>query len=332
MNVTNSLDALRRANPRRTPRYEQELDDLATAALTRIKLASAGDQGSTRFVPSSGRSRRRIGRPAVAIPASAAALLAAAVVTFSLVVGSPVGPSAVPPAAAMEHAVARTATAADKSGIVRIEITQDGQLWATETVHWNGNNVSLGDQQPVRSGGDLLLVDGMMYAQDDPSAPGQWVAIGSPDSIDPGSGTTPNEFLAAARADAGGATLRRITAAMTDLTTTKGDDSSTVYEGHVPAGELARESGFKEGEAIRVLPYGYVAHGNASDPSAPIAMSITVGANGAVQTIVATWGGSATWVYKLTFTDLGSASTLTAPANAKPLRCVLPGHPHRDAC
>jgi hypothetical protein len=317
MNATDSLEALRRTNPRRTPHYNETLDRLTTSALDRLALGRAHVPAPVER-PSSRRSRRRLARPGIAISTGVALVAAAVIVTVVFVVGSPVGPTAIPPAAAMERAVAHSATAADKSGIVRIELTQDGALWATETVHWNGDNVSLSDQQPTRSGGDLLLVDGMVYAKDLPDAPEQWHAIGSPDSFEPDSGTTPTQFLAAAREDAGGSTLRRITAAMTDLITVAGQDGSTVYRGHVAAGELARETGFKEGQAIRVLPYGYVAHDDASDPSSPIAMTITVGADTTIHSIVAAWGGSSTWVYGLTFTELGSASQLTAPADAMP--------------
>ena len=44
-----------------------------------------------------------------------------------------------------------------------------------------------------------------------------WVAQGSPANIDPGSGTTPAEYLASVREDVGGATLRRLTSGMTAL-------------------------------------------------------------------------------------------------------------------
>ncbi len=316
MTYSESLRALRRTNPRRWPGNDAMLDQLATNALGRVDL----DDVQTAMPVErrwSGRAPRRMTRPAFAIPAAAASLVAATIVVATVLVGSPVGPPAVAPAAAMESAAARTAAAADQSGIVRVQISRNGDQWAAETVHWNANNVALSDQQPTRSGGDLLLVDGIMYAQDDPNAPGEWVEIGSPDLLLPGSGTGPNEFLTAAREDAGGETLRRLTAAMADLTTTPGADGSTVYGGHVPAGDLARERGFKEGTPIRVLPYGYVAHDAANDPSAPIAVTITVGADSTIRSITATWGGGSTWVYELTFRELGSAPELTAPSNPR---------------
>jgi hypothetical protein len=135
------------------------------------------------------------------------------------------------------------------------------------------------------------------------------------------------------REDASGETLRRITAAMTDLTThvTGIVDSSTIYQGHVPAGTLARETGTKEGQTIRVLPYGYVAHDNASEPSSPIAVTITVGSDDTIRAVTATWGGVSSWTYQLTFDDLGSAPELAAPTNARPLLdCRLA--PERPDC
>jgi hypothetical protein len=86
--------------------------------------------------------------------------------------------------------------------------------------------------------------------------------------FDPGTGTTPTEYLDAVREDVGGTTLRRITDAMScGLTTTPRADDSTVYGGAVAAGVIARDTDFKEGQARRVLPFGYVAHDEAADPA-----------------------------------------------------------------
>ena len=135
------------------------------------------------------------------------------------------------------------------------------------------------------------LVDGTLYGVDPDD--GGWVVLGSPDSIDPDSGTTPDEYLAAVREDVGGTTLRRITDGMTGLTTRQLDDGSTVYSGTVAAGLIARETGFKEGQSIRVLPFGYVAHDEAADPAAPLDVAVTVGADGVVREIAVTWGSGA---------------------------------------
>jgi hypothetical protein len=101
-----------------------------------------------------------------------------------------------------------------------------------------------------RAGSEFLLVDGMMYGIED----GEWVALGSPESIDPGSGTIPGELLAAVREDGGGATLRRLTDGMTGLTAAHPGGGSTVYHGTVAAGLIARNSGFKGGKRFGCFP------------------------------------------------------------------------------
>ena len=140
--------------------------------------------------------------------------------------------------------------------------------------------------------------------------------MGSPKNIDPDSGTTPDEYLAAVRHDVGGATLRRITNGMTGLTTRTLGDGSTVYSGAVQAGLIARESGFKEGQALRVLPFGYVAHDQAADPANPLQTAVTVGSDSIVREIAVTWGS---WTYSVTYSKLGATAAPDAPANARDL-------------
>ena len=140
--------------------------------------------------------------------------------------------------------------------------------------------------------------------------------LGSPTNIDPDSGTTPAEYLAAVREDVGGATLRRFTRGMAGLAASKLADGSSVYSGTVPAGTIARETGFKEGQHIRVLPFGYVAHDEAADPAALLDTAVTVGPGGVVREIVVTWG---TWRYAVTYSDLGATPAPDAPAGARSL-------------
>jgi hypothetical protein len=296
MNQTQSLEALQRANPRQRTGFAE------WAAQLRSPVEPA-------------RSRRRRW-PAIGIPA--AATLVAAVVTL-VAVGSPVGPLAVPPAEAMQQAVNASAQAAENSGTVEVEITQDGELWAAKTVRWNGSDLSVTDG---RKGG-LLVVDGVMYGPD-PEVAGGWIELGPPESVDPDSGTTPGEFLMMVDEDTSGATFQRITAEMRDLATSQTGDGSTVYLGQVPAGALARETGMKEGEMLRVLPYGYVAHDAAADPVSLIDVSITVGVDGTIGEILATWGGGSSWSYRLSFSDLGTTAPLQKPAIVEPCaRCSL---------
>jgi hypothetical protein len=219
-------------------------------------------------------------------------------------------------AAAFEKAATITAASAERSGTAVVRMTHDGELWSARTIRWNGSDLATSRDAPWRNSKaepEWLVVDGMMYGID--PAEGGWFELGSPNSIDPGSGTTPAEYLAAVREDIGGATLRRFTNGMKGLTTKRLGDGSTVYSGTVAAGLVARETGFKEGRAIRVLPFGYVAHDEAANAQAPLDVAVTVGPEGVLRTIEVSWG---TWTYTVSYSGLGSTPAPRAPKNAKP--------------
>ena len=128
--------------------------------------------------------------------------------------------------------------------------------------------------------------------------------------------------------------MQRLTDEMTDLTTSQAEDGSTIYHGKVPAGSLARETGVKEGESIRVLPFGNVAHDDAANPETLIDISISVTADGTIGEIHATWGSESSWSYRLIYSDLGSTApwrsrrTLhPAPAAGRPSRATVTREP-----
>ena len=260
----------------------------------------------------------------MAVVAAAAAVL----LTFASP-GS--GPGVENAAAAFKRAATLTAASAERSGTADVRITHGGELWAGASIRWNGDDLVVGREAPQRNlprrpgkvGDELRVVDGMMYAPH-PEGSG-WVELGPPSSIDPDSGTTPAELLAAVREDVGGVTLRRVQRAMTGLTSSAGADGATVYRGLVASGVVARETGFKEGEHIRVLPFGYVAHDEAANAAAPLRTAVTVGADGVVRELALTWGsGDSTWRYTVTYSSLGATPAPVAPANAEPLRRVVP--------
>jgi hypothetical protein len=230
------------------------------------------------------------------------------------------GPTVDNAAAAVKRAATVTAASADVSGTAVVRITHNGAVWAAKTIRWHGGDLSVSDDAPKRrghAGSESLLVDGMMYGIED----GEWVLLGSPESIDPGSGTTPGELLAAVREDVGGATLRRLTDGMTGLTAQQLERGSTVYRGTAAAGLIATESGYKEGQAIRVFPFGYVAHDEAADPTAALNAAVTVGADGIIREVAVTWGTSASaWTYTVTYSKLGETPAPVAPPNARDLR------------
>lgn len=288
MSATDSLEALRRANPRHAPGFAERVAAVA------VELTTSPAPRLT-----------RVWRPGRVLPALAAAC-AVIVAALSAVSSSPTQVT-------LARAATISATAADASGVVAVTITRDGATWASKTVQWSGDDIAIETNDPGRAGrGDLRVVDGALYLADR-ETPGGWMQTGTPDSIDPDSGTTAAEYLVAVKADAGGDTLRRISAVITDTHTTKNDDGSTVYAGTIAAGELARESGYKGGQPIRVFPFGYVAHDDAADPASPVHITISVGRDGLIKEILATWGGESAWTYRLSYSGLGSTPAPHAP-------------------
>jgi hypothetical protein len=298
--MSDALTALRAANPRAAAGFAESVE----AAAERVRAPSA--RGEVEPLP---QPRRRF----LGISAAGLSLAAAAAIAALVLVGSPGGENAT---AAFERASTLTAASAERSGTAVIRITHDGRLWAGSTIRWNGRDLALSRGHPSRSGTaatDFLIVDGMMYGID--PVDGAWSEFGSPNSIDPDSGTTPDEYLAAVREDIGGTTLRRFTGAMRGLGTERRDDGSTVYNGTVAAGVIARETGFKEGQAIRVLPFGYVAHDDAANAGARLDVAVTVGPDRVLRRIAVSWG---TWNYTVSYSRLGTTAALSAPKDARP--------------
>ena len=316
--MSESTRALRRANPRTKSEFAPAVD--AASAAVRALIASGAE-------PRIPRTHRLRAAGASALAASiAAALGALALLTLGVPGG---GPTVEDAAAAVRKAATVTAVSAERSGTAAVQITHNGEVWTAKTIRWHGRDLSIetdesewlacvqrfGSARCGKVGSKFLLVDGMMYGVD--AEEGGWVKLGSPDSIDPDSGTTPAETLAAVREDVGGVTLRRITDGMSGLTTETVADGGTIYRGAVAAGLVARETGFKEGESIRVLPFGYVAHGRAEDPAALLDAAIKVSPDGIVREINVTWPG---WTYTVSYTGLGETPAPAAPEDAKPLR------------
>ena len=301
MSTSEGFEALRRSNPRSTAGFAQSVD----AVRAQIAITEAAPRQPAR--------RQRAGLVRLA---AVGAALTIAVGVAAVTVRSPGGGPGVEDAAAeVRKAATVTTSAAERSGTAAVRITHDGELWAGSTIRWHDGDLSVSRDAPDRrgrAGAHLLLVGGTLYGVEE----GHWVIFGDPGSIDPGSGTTPDEYVAAVREDVGGMTLRRIAGRVTGLTVSRPGNGSTVYRGQIAAGAIARETGFKEGEAIRVLPFGYVAHDEAANASALLDVAVTVGADGVARQISVSWG---TWDYTVTYGSLGSAPALKAPKNARDL-------------
>lgn len=308
MSRSESLEALRRANPRARPGFKQSV----AAARTATRSLAL----STPAVPATRR------RPFVGVSIAGASIAIAAGVAVVLTLG-PHGRGVDNAGAAVRKAAALSAASAERSGTALVRITKAGEPWAGSTIRWHDRDLSVSDEGGRRPG--LLVVDNMLYGVD--PSDGGWVELGPTESVDPDSGTTPAEYLEAVREDVGGTTLRRIVGGMTGLTTTRLDNGFRVYRGTAPAGLVARETGFKDGQAIRVLPFGFVAHGEAADPAAPLHVAVTVDGGGIVRQLLVTWGtGGSAWAYSVAYSDLGATAPPEVPKNVRPFdRKVPPG-------
>jgi hypothetical protein len=318
MSTSESLRALRRANPRAEAGFER----LVQAAGDTIagRLDTVDDARTAR--PRADRNRR--GR-VLGVSAAGVSVAAAVAVAVFLTVGSPGSvPGVEDAAAAVKQAATVTAAAAEKSGTANVQMTHNGVPWAGETLEWNGDDLSVVNNLRDRDGKigtEWRVVDGLMYTL----TPDGWAEMGPPSSIDPDSGTTPAETLAAVREDVGGATLTRIVDGMAGLTTEEHTDGSKVYRGTVAAGLIAPETGVKDGEELRVLPFGYVAN-DAADPATPLDTAVTVGADGVIREIAVTWGaGDSAWTYTVAYSKLGETPAPVAPESPRPLRKMMPG-------
>ena len=307
MNTTDSFQALRRANPRRDASFAASVEAAREAVAIRIVAATVASSRRPR------RSRRLL--------RFSTAGVALAVVAAVVAIGDLGGGAGVESAtAAFKQATTLTAAAAERSGTADVRITLNGDEWAGSFIRWNGTDISIARESPSpfrKVGYEMRVVDGILYGLDHT---GGWLAMGSPRNIDPDSGTTPDEYLAAVREDVGGLTLQRVTAGMKGLTRTTRDDGSTLYRGTVAAGLVAPATGFKEGQEIRVFPFGYVAHDEAANPSSQLDIAVAVGRERVVRQIAVTWGTPASsWVYTVTYSALGATAAPVAPSNARDL-------------
>jgi hypothetical protein len=299
-----TLDALRRANPRAEPGLDE-----AVEAVDRVVRAQLGT--SLEALPRGRRSRHGLVRFSVALVACTA--------VAAVVVSTSTGPSGPPSAAAaLSKAATLTAAAADKSGTAAVRLKNGDDLLAGATIRWHGNDLSVSSDPSAQlgeAGSKMLSVGGTYLVIGRLAAEWGWTAFGSPHVIDSGNGTTSAEYLAAVRNNVGGDTLKRITGAMTNPTTRQLADGSTVYSGPVKADEVTVATGpDNNGIETRVLPFGFVAHGGVAEPGSPLETSVTVGADGVIRGLSITWGP---WAYTVGYSDLGSTRALDVPKKAK---------------
>jgi hypothetical protein len=158
MTMSESLHALRKANPRVKSGFDEVVDSVGTTVRERIAKLPA----EPTLEP-----RRRLGRLSLA---GAALIVVGAVVALSTV-GSPHGGRGVEnAAAAVKKAATLTSASAEHAGVAVVRITHDDQTWAGATIRWHGDDLSVKQDTPGRqgrAGSALVVVRGTMYGVED---------------------------------------------------------------------------------------------------------------------------------------------------------------------
>lgn len=121
MTTSDSLQALRRANPRAQEDFRESVDSAARAV--RVELAAA-DAPVARSRDRHAPSRRFLG-----LSAAAGLVAVAAAVAFLTVASPGGGPGVEDASAAVRTAAAVTAGAAERSGTAVVHMTRDGETW-----------------------------------------------------------------------------------------------------------------------------------------------------------------------------------------------------------
>jgi len=218
MPSTESLEDLRRANPRNQPGFTEPVNEYESLRAQIVATEVAAPRRSTpRRLPH----RRLIG------VSTAGALLVITAVLSGVFLSGGSTPSAY---AAAEKAVAATFASTVDSGTIVTRVYGDGSGFVsyTETTRWNGSDISVDGRY---SGGSLRLrlVDGDFYEQ---VPGGQWTHYAGGASGYP---RTLKKAFALAQAEAAGTMVRTYLAHMSSgLEKNDNADGSTTYTGTDP--------------------------------------------------------------------------------------------------
>lgn len=308
MPANSSLRALREANPRKQPGFDQSIEHYEAL---RTQIAATPVSAPRRLPQLSGR-RRLIGLSAAGGAIAAAAALAGLLLTAT----SP--PSAY--AAAKDAIAATTATALD-SGTMTLEMIHDSSVSELDTTRWNDKNISV--SLGVGSGDEheLLLVGGETYVLQHPGD--RWMRFKIDSVMAPQLGSE----LADVRADVAGAHIREILAATADLEKTAQPDGSTIYRGTVEPSNT--DAAISPGDvdtaddAIRVI----MRLRSGDEVIAPggqqrdIRVELLVGGDGLLRRVSVTFetedakytAYNGTWNWSVEYSQLGSTPAITAP-------------------
>jgi hypothetical protein len=277
----------------------------------------------------SGVRRARPTRRLIGLSAGATFAVAAAVVAAVLLLGGG-NPNLTPsPALAAEAAkkAAVDTTAAAKSGVIETVLLIDGEAQVMNKISWNGDDLSLLVQNDKQR--QIRYVDGLYYetygysvpiATGDSSHVDQWIHITSFDND--GTGTmagsaieqpAPAEWLTAARTDLAGDGLTELVSSAQGYTRAENTDGSVSYSATTTVAAIQSQDW-----SISGLPMANQPSFKVLDTSTPVAVVVTVGADGLIRELKLDWtldlsGEASVWSYKTAYSQLGTAPAITAP-------------------
>jgi len=297
----NALTPLHQANPRNQAGFEslvsahEGIREHVVADTSAVSLAEL--RGET---PPAAKRMSRPRRRALGLSATGAVVVAAgAIAAFMLLTGGNNGlvVSPVQAAEAVKKAAVDTSAAA-QSGVISTVLLIDGEAQVSNTVSWNGDDLSLVVENDEQR--QLRYVDGLYYetygysmgvSTGDTSHLGEWIRCTDYDNggpSEPGLSAVempnPSQWLTAAHTDLAGAGLVDLVTGASGYGQTVNADGSITYAGTTTVATIQSQDWSLSGLPIANQPSFKVL-----DTSTPVAMRATVGADGLIQELALDW-------------------------------------------
>lgn len=299
MPSSESLEDLRRANPRNQPGFAELVDEYEPLKAQIVATPIAAPRRST--------PRRVSHRRLIGVSMAVAALAVAAMLGGVFLSGG----STQSAYAAAQKAVAVTSANAVDSGTIVTRLSRDGATVATETTSWNGSDISL--KTVLYTASELRLVGQDSYGL---RPDGRWThydasALGLPAFL--------KEMLASARVDVAGTTVRNIIDATSGLEQTENADGSTTYSGTANAdasiGSAIVAIDPTDGSVLALVTRAIRPIANAKDRSTVVSVQLTVASDGLISSLrVSFQSDGKSWAQTSDYSQLGSTPAITAPA------------------
>jgi hypothetical protein len=206
-------------------------------------------------------------------------------------------------------ASAPNAAAAAKKALTRTEASSSGTMtlgggFGEITTEWNDGNIALTGGKVLGPLNQFLIVDGGLYVQQDDGA---WLHYADASNV-------PDELAARvqlARDNVAGNSPDQILALATEISQTTQPDGSTVYTGTIPSSNVDPDSLITPSDDVLIAMI--LSHRLGDPGDQPMQLRMVAGTDGTVQEVDLTRTGDS---IKFAYSDLGTTSPITAPANA----------------